>query len=176
MGVPWEYLANIYISAPIWVIAQPPQLNSSTNPMSRERDSCFSLVKAAPQGIQPNSKSQAVATKNKRCVSLTALFGQEIWGFVLLMLAGTSSDAQSTSLCFRIWVLRHDNWIYRVKGYGIPPGSMIRVHCLRHHMEYPVAPNAMASAVPLPAYGRKYWIQDSDRRFLSRSLTHSTIF
>lgn len=58
---------------------------------------------------------------------------------------------------------------------GFLLGSMIRVHFFREDMEHPVASNAVASAVPLPAYERQDSIQDLERRFLSRSLIHPTI-
>lgn len=50
-----------------------------------------------------------------------------------------------------------ETWVLSLKDYGIPPGngSMMRVHFLRQDMEYPVASNAMVSAVPLPAYVRQ---------------------
>lgn len=47
----------------------------------REKDSYFSLGKAAPQGIQSTSKSQAVAPKSERWIWLATLLGQETGAF-----------------------------------------------------------------------------------------------
>lgn len=77
MDLPWEHSANIYFFALIWAIAQPPQLNSSSNPVSGEKIQLLLPMEVAPQGIQSISKTQAVATKSKGCVRLTVLLGQE---------------------------------------------------------------------------------------------------